>query len=556
MSNLFEMHEDVLCQAQKACAERTYWSAFPEIPSGKIYGETAKDDGLAAYEARLGKPFNLPKHPAESPVGNERSPYGRRLGISYPAASVNTLINASSAAGSVWGTLDPRVRVGVCLEALSRLNRASFEVANAVVHTTGQGFAMAFQAGGPHAQDRGLEAVAYAYSEMTRVPSNALWSKPQGKAAPIVLAKAWRIVPRGISLVIGCNTFPTWNSYPGIFASLACGNTVIVKPHPSAILPLAITVAVIREVLEEQGLPLDAILLAPDSRGSEITQDLVKHPAIAIIDYTGSNAFADWIRAHAEKAAVYTEEAGINSIVIGSTDNFAEMCANIAFSLSLYSGQMCTSPQNIFIPRDGIETDQGKKSFEEVARAISAAVDSLLADPTRAAGICGAIANSATLDRIAVSRSLGDVLRDSSPIDGLKAARTATPLIVLTSVEDEHAYGEERFGPIAFIVPVECTRDGVRRAVELARKKGAITASLYETDEAIISQTADLFANAGVNLSVNLVGGIYVNQSAAFSDFHVTGANPAGNASLTDAAFVANRFRVSMFRRPVDPHAS
>ena len=41
-----------------------------------------------------------------------------------------------------------------------------------------------------------------------------------------------------------------------------------------------------------------------------------------------------------------------------------------------------------------------------------------------------------------------------------------------------------------------------------------------------------------------------MNQSAAFSDYHVTGLNPAGNASLTDAAFVANRFRRAMWRRP------
>ena len=51
-------------------------------------------------------------------------------------------------------------------------------------------------------------------------------------------------------------------------------------------------------------------------------------------------------------------------------------------------------------------------------------------------------------------------------------------------------------------------------------------------------------------LSVNLTGAIYVNQSAAFSDFHVTGANPAGNACLTDTAFVATRFRRVMWRRP------
>ena len=40
--------------------------------------------------------------------------------------------------------------------------------------------------------------------------------------------------------------------------------------------------------------------------------------------------------------------------------------------------------------------------------------------------------------------------------------------------------------------------------------------------------------DVGVALSVNLTEGVYVNQSAAFSDFHATGANPAANASLTD----------------------
>jgi hypothetical protein len=52
----------------------------------------------------------------------------------------------------------------------------------------------------------------------------------------------------------------------------------------------------------------------------------------------------------------------------------------------------------------------------------------------------------------------------------------------------------------------------------------------------------------GVALSINLTGNIFVNQSAAFSDFHGTGANPAANAALTDAAYVANRFRVVQHR--------
>jgi phenylacetic acid degradation protein paaN len=550
MTGLFERHRPTLDAALEAAAKRDFWSPYPEVPSGKIYGETARDDGLAAYEARLGKSFDLTDHPSERTAGAEVSPYGPALGIAYPAASVDMLVSASRAAAPQWAAAEPQVRVGICLEILARLNARSFEMANAVMHTTGQAFAMAFQAGGPHAQDRGLEAVAYAHAEMTRTPRQATWTKPQGKGAPIVMEKHWRIVPRGVALVIGCNTFPTWNSYPGLFASLATGNTVIVKPHPAAILPLAITVEIARQVLVEEGFAADIVLLSTDEPGSEITKDLVRHPAIAIVDYTGSSSFGGWVRENAGDADVYTEEAGVNSIVIGATDDFAGMCGNIAFSLSLYSGQMCTAPQDIFVPRGGIATNEGHKSFDEVAAGIAAAVDGLLADPARAAGVCGAIANPATLARIAAVRPLGRIVRDSAPVEGLDDARTATPLILAVDAADGEAYGQERFGPIAFVVAVDDAAEGVDRAAALAERKGAITAALYATDEAQILAAADRFATAGVNLSVNLTGGIYVNQSAAFSDFHVTGANPAGNASLTNAAFVANRFRVAMWRRP------
>ena len=55
--------------------------------------------------------------------------------------------------------------------------------------------------------------------------------------------------------------------------------------------------------------------------------------------------------------------------------------------------------------------------------------------------------------------------------------------------------------------------------------------------------------DVGVNLSCNLTGAVFVNQSAAFSDFHAT-PNRAANASLTDGAYVAGRFRIVQSRRP------
>lgn len=537
MTDLFARHRRMLEDAVQALHARRFWTPFPEVPSGKIYGETAKLDGDAAYAALLGRGFALPGHPEQRRLGTEVSPWGEALRITYPAADAPALIAAAQGAADALASAGVETRVGACLEILVRLNRISFLLGHATMHTTGQAFAMAFQAGGPHAQDRGLEAVAVAWAEMTRYADAARWEKPQGKAAALVIDKHWTLVPAGISLAIGCNTFPTWNSYPGIFASLATGNPVIVKPHPAAILPLALTVQVAREVLAEAGLPANAILLAVDEPGAEITKPLATDPAVRLIDYTGSSAFGAWLRENARQAQIFTEETGVNSVVIAATDDFDGMCANLAFSLSLYSGQMCTSPQNLYVPAQGIDTDQGHKSFDQVAAGLAQAIDTLLADPKQAAGICGAIANPATRDRVARARDQGRVVRDGTPL--------------LLAVEaDAPVAQDECFGPVAFLIPCADADDGIARAADLATVKGAITAAVYDTDDARIRRAVAAFARAGVNLSVNLTGNIFVNQSAAFSDFHVTGANPAGNASLTDTAFVATRFRRVMWRRP------
>ena len=543
MSDFFDLHRPTLEAAVTAFACREYWTPYPEVPSGKIYGETAKADGEAAFAALIGQDFDLPGHPGTARACAEVSPFGPTLAIRYPSATSDALISAASGAAQALAAASVEARVGVCLEALARLNRQSFLIGNAAMHTTGQAFAMAFQAGGPHAQDRGLEAVAAAYAEMTRFAATARWEKPQGKAAPIVMQKSWTLRPAGIALTIGCNTFPTWNSYPGLFASLATGNPVIVKPHPRAILPLALTVRILREVLVEAGLPADAVLLAVDEPGAEITKDLATRPEVKLIDYTGSSAFGTWLRDNARQAQLFTEEAGVNSVVIAATSDLDGMCANLAFALSLYSGQMCTSPQNLYVPAGGIETDKGHKSFDDVATALVAAIDSLLSDPARAAGICGAIANPATQARAEAAATKGRVLRSGA------AKGEAGPLLLAVSADDAVS-GEECFGPVAFVIATKDADSAIGQAAGLATEKGAITAALYDTDEDRIARAEAAFAQAGVNLSINLTGNIFVNQSAAFSDFHVTGANPAGNASLTDTAFVATRFRRVMSRRP------
>ncbi|MFF9013281.1 phenylacetic acid degradation protein PaaN [Streptomyces sp. NPDC014870] len=553
---LAQKHRSTLDQALDTIRTRAYWSPHPEHP--KAYGENGSLDaagGLEAYKALLNTRFELDQPGTDGWTGDETSPYGPALGIEYPHADIDVLLPAMRAGMAAWREAGAEVRALVCLEILARISARTHEFAHAVMHTSGQAFMMAFQAGGPHAQDRGLEAVAYAYAEQTRTPGGrADWSKPQGKRDPLELSKAFTPVARGIALVIGCNTFPTWNGYSGLFASLATGNPVLVKPHPRAVLPLALTVRVAREVLAEAGFDPNLVALAVERPGEGIAKTLAVRPEIRIIDYTGSTAFGDWLEANARQAQVYTEKAGVNTVVVDSTDDYKGMLSNLAFSLSLYSGQMCTTPQNLLIPRDGIATDAGPKSYDEVVADLAAAVGGLLGDDARANALLGALVNPDVKARLEAAAGLGEVALASREVANpdFPDAVVRTPVIVKldgSKPDPEAAYFSECFGPVSFAVSVDSTVDALELLRRTVREKGAMTVGAYTTSAETERAIEEVCLDEAAQLSLNLTGGVYVNQTAAFSDFHGSGGNPAANAALCDGAFVANRFRVVEVRR-------
>jgi phenylacetic acid degradation protein paaN len=441
----------------------------------------------------------------------------------------------------------------VCIEILERLNARSYDIAYAAMHTTGQAFMMAFQAAGPNAQDRGLEAVAYGYSALNAHPDRVLWEKP-GRGEPTRLAKKWIAAPRGIALVVGCNTFPTWNSYPGLFASLVTGNAVVVKPHPFAVAPLALTVEVAREVLAEAGFSPDLIALAPEARDEGLAKTLALRPEVKIVDFTGSNEFGDWLEANARQAQVYTEKAGINTIVVDSfrEEEYPAALGHLAFSLSLYTAQMCTTPQNIFVPRDGVKVGDEVRTPAEFAADLAAAVEKLLGDEARAAAILGAVVNPFILERLDKAANVGKTVLASRPVTHpeFPDATVRTPLIAAVDAADAEVYTHEWFGPISFVITTDSTEESISIYKVTVQAHGALTAAVYSTSEDVVAAAEEATWEAGANLSINLTGPVYVNQSAAFSDYHGTGANPAANATYADHAFVAGRFRFVQSRRP------
>ncbi|MDW8419456.1 MAG: aldehyde dehydrogenase family protein, partial [Chitinophagales bacterium] len=388
-------YKEIIDRAIRAIHARTFYAEYPEHP--KAYGEEAPAKGLDAFNAQLGKPFNglLQQNPVAW-IGEEVSPYtGKPLGITYPSFDTDTLIVRAGRAFEQWKKTPVDTRAEVLINALEKIKNRFFEIAYATQHTTGQSFVMSFQASGPHASDRALEALAMGYEELHRFPSQVVWEKPMGKTS-VTLRKTYKPVPKGISLCIGCSTFPTWNSVPGIFASLITGNTVIVKPHPKSVYPIAIVVAEIQAALHEKGIDANVCQLAVDSSAQLITKPLAEHPLVKIIDYTGSSSFGDYIESLKGKVT-FTEKAGVNSVIIDSVSDLKAVVQNVSFAVSLYSGQMCTAPQNFFIPETGVRQGDTTLPYEEVKKALVDAIAGLAGHPQMGPGTLGAIQNPATL---------------------------------------------------------------------------------------------------------------------------------------------------------------
>jgi len=556
---MFDRHRETFERARAACAARDCWSPFPEMPGKYPQAEAAQAAGLAAFQGQLGRAFDLDQPGIIGTAGQEVSPYTRAaLGITYPQSDPDALFAAARAAIPDWAAAGIDTRLGVLMESLDVIYRDHlFTVVQGVMHTAGQSFNMAYAGSGVNALDRGIEALVHAEAAMRFTPPAARWERRFGPSE-IKLHKTYKIVPRGVAVCFACASFPTWNAWPSILASLATGNAVIVKPHPMSVLPMAITVRAWRGVLAQAGFDPNLLTLCVDTLQDPLGKALVKHPACAIVDFTGSARFGAWVEANAHPALAFTETSGVNTVVIQGADDLDAALRSLATTMCMFSAQMCTSPQTIYLPPE-IDTPAGPVPRAEVAHRLAAAIGRLVEDPKKASMILATIQSPQTLALIDALRAdpRVQVLQDSRayPHPEFPDARTATPLLLAVGKDARDLYATEQFGPVGFVVACDSAGDALTQATTDARENGGITSFVYATDEAFITAAENAYATAGAQLTVNLTGAMPLNFAAAYSDYHVTGLNGAGNATLTSLAFVASRFGIAQSRRPAgDSH--
>jgi NADP-dependent aldehyde dehydrogenase len=272
------------------------------------------------------------------------------------------------------------------------------------------------------------------------------------------------LVPVGPVGVFGASNFPLAFSVPGgdTASALAAGCPVLVKAHPSHPETSRQTFEVMRDVL-----PTGVLALV---EGYEAGVEVVQHPAVTAVGFTGSTAggraLFDLAAGRPEPIPFYGEMGSLNPLVVtpgAAAAQPAEIAAGYVGSMTLGTGQFCTKPGLMFAPT-------GSDGLRE---ALSAAVGAIPAGPMLNESIRQAF--QAEIDRRRSDGRLTVVADGQSSGDG---EGVAALFGVRAGDLDDHLL-EECFGPTALLAEYG---DPAELLGVLDRLEGQLTATVHAAD--------------------------------------------------------------------------
>lgn len=160
------------------------------------------------------------------------------------------------------------------------------------------------------------------------------------------------LIPLGPVVVFGASNFPLAYSTAGgdTASALAAGCPVIVKSHPMHAGTGELVASAIIKAAQKTGMP-DGVFSNLNSSGIEVGIQLVKHPDIKAVGFTGSirggRALYDLAGQREEPIPVFAEMGSINPVIITQKAleiRADEIAQTYADSITLGVGQFCTNP--------------------------------------------------------------------------------------------------------------------------------------------------------------------------------------------------------------------
>jgi acyl-CoA reductase-like NAD-dependent aldehyde dehydrogenase len=387
-----------------------------------------------------------------------------RVGAGRAAAreEARAAVEAAERAFPGWSATPPAERGGLLARASELLMERQAEVAALVTEETGGTLGW-----GMFNVQLGAGMLGY-YAGQTDAPveEQEIPSHIPGKRAKAVRQ------PVGVVVGIAPWNAPVVLGVRAVAAPLAYGNTVVLKASEQC----PRTHEAIVDALEDAGVPTGAVNLVtndPKDAG-EVVEELIAHPAVRRINFTGSTRVG---RIIAETAArhlkrVLLELGGKAPLVVLADADLARAVTAANFGSFMHQGQICMSTERIVIDRS---------IADEFAQRLGKRAGSLkIGDPREPDTQIGPVANDDVLKR--VTDQVQDAIAKGAKLitGGNAQGRYFEPTVLMDVTPDMRVYSEESFGPIVAIVPV----DGVDEAVRVANDtEYGLSAAVFSLDE-------------------------------------------------------------------------
>ena len=284
--------------------------------------------------------------------------------------------------------------------------------------------------------------------------------------------------------VFGASNFPLAFSVAGgdTASALAAGCPVVVKAHGAHLGTSELVGRAVQRAVSECGVP-EGVFSMLFGDGRTIGQQLVAHPAIKAVGFTGSRgggtALMRTAAARSEPIPVYAEMSSVNPMFLlpkALEEGGAALANGFVDSLTLGVGQFCTNPGLVFAVKGA--------ALDAFTAAATTALQAKGAGTMLTAGIHEAY--NSGIARFGATEGLRLVAQGSTEGIGC-AAQAALYEVEASAFIGNPELQDEIFGPVALVVRFETEEQMLQAAEQL---HGQLTATVHvkQADHALAAK--------------------------------------------------------------------
>ncbi len=322
--------------------------------------------------------------------------------------------------------------------------------------------------------------------------------------------------PRGVVLVI-----PPWNFPMAILggmvaAALVTGNSVVLKPASDA--PVVGWKLV--ELMQQCGLP-DGVLNYLPGPGESVGEQLVRHPDVDMVSFTGSQEVGCRIRELSGQLPsgqnhlkhVIAEMGGKNAVIVDRDADLDEAVKGIVYSAFGFQGQKCSAASRVIVV-GGV-----KERF--IQRLVEAATSIRIGAPVDPANQLGPViskgAHERILKMIEEGKTVANLALQIEPeVEG--AGYFIGPVIFTEVPPDSFLAQEEIFGPVLSVIDAE----SFEQAIQIANAtRYGLTGGVYSRDPHNLEYARNRFNVGNLYLNRGITGALVWRQP--FGGFKLSG---------------------------------